>query len=143
MEKVELSVSELKEEIQTLSRLKSEHDAIEEILDAKKKELEAKKLEILACLQRNELPGLKVPGVLNVSVRNEFYVKQPINQENEEAFYAWLKENNLDGMRKVNHQSLNALYRERLEAAAEQGDIVVIPGLETPTTRTTLTIRKA
>lgn len=138
----ELTIDQLRTEIETLRKLRDRIDEIEAEADGIKKELEAKKLDILACLQRNNLENFKVPGVLNVSIRNEFYVKQPDTPEKEKAFKEWLESEGLDHLRKVNFQTLNALYRERIDAAAEQGEIVVIPGLDQPGIRTTLSMRR-
>ena len=139
---MEMTVDQLRKEVEELKALSEQEDSAEEILNGIKKQIEAKKQIILSCLQANNLDNFKVPGVLQVSIRNEFYVKQPDTVEKVQAFNSWLETNGLDELRKVNSQTLNKLYRERLEAAAEQGEIVEIPGLDMPTTKTTLTKRK-
>lgn len=137
-----ITVEQLRKEVEELKSLRDQEDSAEEILSGIKRQIEEKKQAILACLQENNLENFKVPGVLQVSIRNEFYVKQPESAEEVSAFNQWLQKEGLEDLRKVNSQTLNKLYRERLEAAAEQGEIVDIPGLQPPTTRTTLTTRK-
>ena len=138
----EITIKQLHDAIIELKELKTQHDTAEDILSAIKSNLDAQKILVMDMLQKTGKQGEKIPGVLNVVLANNFYVAQPNSPENEQAFNGWLAENNLDALRKVHSQTLNAMYRERLEAAAEQGEIVVIPGLEPPTTKTTLRMLK-
>jgi len=138
----EITVKQLHDAIIDLKEIKNQKDSAEDILSGISERYEAQKLRVLDMLQKTGKQGEKIPGVANVVVANSFYVAQPNGADNEAAFNSWLAENNLDNLRKVNTQTLNAMFRERLEAAAENGEIVVIPGLEAPTTKTTLRILK-
>lgn len=138
----ELTVDQLRSEVEELKRLQEITNQAEEVFDQAKAKVDAKKMQILDCLERNGLENFKVPGVGQVYTRTEFFVKQPQSAEAEAEFNSWLQTNGYDHLRKVNTNTLKSFYREQLEVAAEKGEIVFIPGLELPTTRKTLTMRK-
>ena len=140
--KADLTVSDLKSEIEILKKLKEDSDAAEAAFDIVKASYETQRTKILAFLQENELPNFKVPGVLNVSVVNEFYVAYPQTQEDIEKFNAWLEDTGRSHMRKLHSATLNSLFKEEMEKATENGEVVQIPGLGQPTTKQKLMVRK-
>ena len=81
-----ITVEQLRKEVEELKSLRDQEDSAEEILSGIKRQIEEKKQAILACLQENNLENFKVPGVLQVSIRNEFYVKQPESAEDVSSF---------------------------------------------------------
>jgi len=139
METIE-SLNKIGEDIKNLQE---EVKQLENQVDQKKALLDELKLQVIETLQKNNLNSFKAACGVNMIISNKFYVAQPNSEENEEAFKKWLLENNLDNLRKVNSQTLTKLYRDLQEEAAERGELMVIPGLELPTTQTTLSIRKA
>lgn len=137
-----MEINELNNIGEEIKNLQEELKGLELQVDIKKAQLEDYKTQVIDVLQNNNLNSFKTSCGLNLIVTNKFYVAQPNGEENEKAFKEWLVANDLDNLRKVNSQTLNKLYRDLQEQASEQGEIVVIPGLELPTTRTTLSIRK-
>jgi len=137
-----VSIEDMNKLVERLKEAREKKDQAKIILSQIQAEEDTLEAELLEVLESQGLKNFRAACDIVVGTRNEFSVRQPQGPENEEAFNNWLKENDLDRLRKVNYQSLNSLYRERLEAAAAQGEVVVIPGLEAPTVRTTLTVRK-
>jgi len=137
-----ISISGTNALVEKLKGCREKKDQAKIILSQIQSEEDALEAEILEILQTTGLKNFGASCGVIVGIRNDFFVRQPDGPENEDQFNNWLGEQGLDRLRKVNYQSLNSLYRERLDAAAAQGEVVVIPGLESPTVRTTLTVRK-
>jgi hypothetical protein len=89
--------------------------------------------QIVAYLTECRKTNWKVEGIGQVSIRNNFTVKNPKTPDDKKAFFDYLKERGLfEDLATVNHQTLNAFYKS--ERAQAEGDATFnIPGIEAPT----------
>jgi hypothetical protein len=71
-------------------------------------------------------------------------VKTPKDPDSKAAFFAWLEGKGIkDEILNINSQTLNSLYKQELEAAAQRGDTEFsIPGIDLPTVFHQITMRK-
>jgi hypothetical protein len=138
----EITVKALHDAIKELKELKDQHDTASDILDGIKNSLDTKKNQVLSMLQATGKTSESVPGVMNAVLTHKYYVAQPESAEAEAEFNAYLAENNLDSMRKVNSATLTKFVREQFEAAAEKGELANIPGIKPPTIEVALRMNK-
>ena len=142
----EISVKEMDDNLAYLRKLKDEHAEVDKLKKeayAKLKEQEAKVVDLLKRTGKKRY----VSDFGNVTVIDELSVKTPKTPEEKRAFFSWI-ENNLgeqarDIYMTVNSRTLNSLYKEQSELAAQRGEVLTIDGLENPITVTKLSFRKA
>lgn len=74
----------------------------------------------------------------------KFQVKKPQTPEAKVAFWKWAEENgHTEALLDVNHNTLNAWFKEQFALAQERQDVDWMPdGLEAPSTRDSLSMRK-
>lgn len=137
-----LTLNDMPRAAEELKSLRDQKEQAEKILKEINEQLDSKKMEIISCLEENKMTSFSAPCGIKINIREEYTVTQPDSIENEQKLNAWLAENNLDNLRKVNYQTLNSMYRERLEIATEKGEPLFIPGLNAPNRRVTITVRK-
>ena len=101
----------------------------------------------MALLKRAGKDEYTVKGFGKVSIKEELSVKTPKSPEEKEAFFNWIKDTMGDdayfSYMTVNSNSLNSLYKQKVEEAGARGEILDVPGLEAPTSYTKLSLRKA
>ena len=117
-----------------------EHDAVGKALAEDRTRLEAKIMGYLEEMEKDSHKG-RLGTVYRVK---RFSVQTPKTPEDKEAFWAWvLKSKGVDvyrSLRSVNSRTLQAFYKEELEAA---GDIdFKMPGVQEPTYSETIGTRK-
>lgn len=124
------TLANFKTDVERVFALKREAEALELVFEAKKKELETLKAEVLGKLEQHGLENFKVPGLGMIGTRNNFAVSAPKDPEAKAAFKAWLDARGMSDLLSINYQTLNGLYKEQLEKAVEAGDSdFAIPGV--------------
>lgn len=115
-------ISELEDLEVRYSALKKECNASGEIVDAKR-------LAILDELKKQGMTAFKgTKGT--VSITHRYNVKFPQEPASREAFKKYLLANNaFESMWTVNHQRLNAWYKEEIESLTDSGEMPDVPGL--------------
>ena len=143
----ELSIEQMDRAVTALRELKDEYQTentkVKELY-AKVKEAEAK---VISLLQQTGKTRYIVEGVGQVSTTETLSVSTPKTPEQKQAFFAWLREElGEDGYltyATVNSNSLNSLYKQKVEEYGERGEVLRIEGLEEPTSYIKLSLRKA
>ena len=105
------------------------------------KELESKIQVAMDTLDMEKIP---VKGFGTYFRKSNFSVKVPKSEVEREAFFGYLKERGIfENMVTVNSMTLNAWFKQEMEAAVEKGDVdFKIPGIEEPKAFFTLQFRK-
>ena len=142
-----ISLAEMDQAIAELKTKREEYKAAKAIsdgLELEKRQLEARVVEML------EQAGKTVyvaEGVGRVKVSYEMSVQTPKTPEEKKAFFNWLATNMgqdvADAYLTVNSVSLNSLYNQLNEQAAQKGEVLSIDGLGEPIARTKLSLTKA
>lgn len=143
----EISVEEMDQAVKDLRAIRDQY-ALE---NAKVKEMyiQVKDAEekVMSMLKRAGKSKYIVEGVGSISLTETLSVQTPKTPEAKQAFFNWLKEEmGEDGYytyATVNSNSLNSLYRQKVEEYGERGEVLDIEGLEPPTSYTKLSLRKA
>ncbi len=146
MNSADITISEFEALIGEAYKLDTELDDIkrDQVSPRQKKleEVEGKILEYLAILEKTSYKS----DFGTVVRQNRYSVLTPKTVEQKKAFFLWLKEKGEDvywQYTSVNSNSLNALYKEELEIAKENGDLQFsLPGIGEPTVMTSLAKRK-
>lgn len=140
----EITVEQLRAHVEQLKSLSDQIDSASEILKGLNKQYDELSAKIMEALEKNGLENFKVPGLLTVYTVDRYSFKQPMGQENEEAFNAWLEQENLSHLRKLNSNTLNSELNQRRKKAEETGELFMPPpGIEAPTIIKQLNARKA
>lgn len=137
------TLGEVKDRVQELFAFQAEVKALEDALDVKKKQLEDMKAKLLGALEEGGIDSYKVPGLGMIGVRNNFSVTMPKDPDERVKFISYLEGRGLKDLLTVNHQTLNAFYKEQLDqAVAEENADFAVPGLGEPKHYKTLYLRK-
>lgn len=115
--------------------------------DAAKKvgeELDALEAKILSILEAHNLPNFTVAGAGTVYKTTKYSVSMPKDAENAAKLRQFLIDTGLESYLTVNHNSLNGLYKSKVEEAQSQGLPIdgLLPGVSEPTPYTTIGLRK-
>jgi hypothetical protein len=104
--------------------------------------LEAEETKMIEMLSSCDLTSFK-SKYGHAIITHRTSVKTPKTPEAQAMFKAWLKNNHLEHLLTVNSNSLNALYKDELEAARERGDSdFSIPGIDEVTIKQSLMFKK-
>lgn len=143
----EISIEQMDNEIRKLRELKDQYSEA----SAKSKELnnvyKEQEHRVISLLQRAGKTRYVVEGVANINLQETLSVQTPKTPEQKQAFFNWLREEmGEDGYltyATVNSNSLNSLYKQKVEEYGERGEVLDIEGLEPPTSYVKLSLRKA
>lgn len=143
--KKEVSLKDINEKITKLREADTYAKARKTEADLATAEVSHLKTEVIQMLAESGLKSYKLPGVGSVSIVEKLSVKTPKTHEDKEKFFEWLKTQGDDmyfQYASVNSNSLNSLFKMKQEEYAERGEVLDIPGLEEPSSYTTLSLKK-
>lgn len=143
----DISVEQMDQAVKNLRDIKDAYN----MENAKVKELYAQVKEaedrVVSLLKRAGKSKYIVEGVGQVITTETLSVQTPKTPEQKQAFFDWLRrELGEDGYltyATVNSNSLNSLYKQKVEEYGARGEVLDIEGLEPPTSYTKLSLRKA
>jgi hypothetical protein len=143
----EISLEQMDKAIKDLREAK---DAYQEASN-KAKELNAHyrdiEAQVITMLKQSGKKKYILEGIGQVIISEVLSVTTPKGTEQKKAFFDWLrKEMGEDGYltyATVNSNSLNSLYKQKVEEYGQRGEVLDIDGLDLPTSYTKLSLRKA
>jgi hypothetical protein len=144
-QKKEISIADVTAKITELREADTKSKASKKQHEADSAVVTDLKNEVIEMLQTSGLKNFKVPGIASVSLVDKLSVKTPKTHEEKEQFFTWLKEQGDDMYLQyatVNANSLNSLFKLKQEEAAENGEVLEIPGLSNPSSYSTLSLKK-
>lgn len=131
----QISVKELDSILETLGKLESEKDVIEETLKAKNKEISSVELRVTEVLKSLEREEYDCPHG-KVSFEEVFNVKMPL-EDQKELLWNWMREKGIyDRYATVHATSLKSLFKAERNAAIQNGEdplTFALPGMEPAT----------
>jgi len=137
---------QMDEYVKKLVGIKEEYDRAKAVLDEVSERLESAKLFLIETLKAANKKSYKVDGVALLTVTQTPSVKVPAGLMEKVQFFEYLKSKSEEaflGLVSVNSKTLNSWYKQEFDAFAEQGKVgFKIPGLEEPSVRESLSIRK-
>jgi len=116
-----------------------EKDAIATEANKKVKALEGRCVAFLKELKRD---NYNTPDG-TIYIQKKWTVQTPKTDEDKKSFFGWLEEQGIYwAYATVNSQSLNSLYKTKVEEATERGEMLSIPGIGAPSLYEGLGFRK-
>lgn len=141
----EVTVGELQFLVKAMFEKRAEYEQKSNEAKILSEELETLKSKVLAYLQENNQTSFKVDGVGQVYTSNKYQVTMPKDSENAKKLRDYLLgTEGLEGYLTVNHQSLNSLYKSKVEEALADGRSIsdALPGVSEPQVFTVIAMRK-
>lgn len=140
----DLTGAELRSQVENLKNISDQIDAAEAIVKDLNKQYETISQNLITYLQETKQKTVAFPGLLKITEVTDFYFGQPQSDEDVQNFNAWLENEGLQSLRKVNSQTLNAELNRRRKLAEENEELFIPPpGIDLPTTRHKLRVNKA
>lgn len=137
------TIAELDGMVKKCFELRAEYEALKEKSSEKYGEYEAMQAKVQSILEATGRLNHSTPGAGTISMKTQYTISFPKDSEKAAEFRKYLVDNGLDSMLTMNHQSLNAFYKSKLEEAGEGADpSQVLPGIGAPEQRITLSMRK-
>lgn len=141
----DISLSEINGMVKELFERKRDIDEHEELVSQKKLAMESLKQKLLQILDSQNMTKLPTEHGL-VYKQTKMQVSFPKDPARAAQLRAYFAKRGMEDMLTVNHMTLNSLYNdlvEELEARGETPDLDnIIPGVEKPTARDVLAMKK-
>lgn len=140
-----LTVGELQFLVKEMFVKRTQVEDKEEEAKVLRAELETLKSKVLAYLQDNNMTSFNVDDVGQVYSSNKYQVNMPKDPDNARKLREYLLgTEGLEGYLTVNHNSLNSLYKSKVEEALSKGASIegVLPGVGEPQVFTTIAMKK-
>ena len=141
-----ITIAELDEQVKQTVLKRAEYDKKKEESNKACREYQQEVDKLLQMMESCDKKSYKLDGVATVTRKEKYVVSTPKSTRDKRAFFEWLKnkydEESMWSYTSVNSNTLNSLYNQLREEAEELGEDLEISGLELPTTRVTLSIRK-
>ena len=137
------TIAELDGMVRECFRLRAEYEALKDQASEKNGEYEIMQAKVQSILEATGRLNHSTPGAGTISMVTKYQVSFPKDAEKAAAFRKYLLDNGLDAMLTMNHPSLNAFFKSKLEEAGESANpSQVLPGIDNPEQRITLSMRK-
>ena len=139
-----MQIDEFKALCTELFKKRAELETLQEQEKALSKDVEGLKHRIISVMDAMELENFHVPGLGKVYTQDRFNVSMPKDPEARQRLFAYLKDKKiLSKMVTINHQTLNAWYKEEMQAAVDGGQLdFKVPGIEESSHVRILSLRK-
>jgi len=140
-------VAQMDEALVNLRALKEEYASVDKIAKECHKRLKSAEGAVIQILRDAGKGTYITEGIGRATLTDKLSVATPKSIEEKVAFFKWIEDNlgteTRDAYMTVSSASLNKFYQEQSDLAAERGEVLEIDGLMAPTSRTTLSFRKA
>ena len=144
-EQQEITTKQLDIAVQELWDARRDYDAKKKISNEASEQVDKAELSLLDLLERANKKNYQLDGVAKVIAIQQFVVNTPKTFEDKEKFFAWLQTKlGHDGFiayLNINHQSLQALWKEQFELAEDKVGFTM-DGIGQPMERKTLRVNK-
>lgn len=123
------TLKELDNLISEIAELDGQAEGMKLTLKALNEQIAEKERKVMAMLEQAELKTFKGSRG-SMTIASRWGVKMPKEPEVKEALKAYCEERGIwDNLWTINHQTLNSMFKQAMEAATEAGEMIDIPGL--------------
>lgn len=137
------TIQELDAMVKKCFELRAEYESLKDQASEKHGEYECMQAKVQSILEATGRLNHETPGAGKISLVTKYQVSFPKDAESAAIFRQYLVDNGLDSMLTMNHQTLNGFYKSKLEELGDGADPTkVLPGIETPEARVTVSMRK-
>ena len=145
--KEDVSIDDMDSAITELREAKSEYDVVKKDVDRYKVRVDEAQRKVMDLMKRAGKETYIVEGIGRATLREELSVRTPKSPEQKKAFFDWILkhmgEDAYYAYLNVNSQSLNSLFKQKVEEYGLRGEVLEIDGLEPATSFTKLSFRKS
>jgi hypothetical protein len=139
----QITIQELDAIVKEMFQKRAEAEALEDQASELTKEVEALKFKVMNILEATGRLNHETPGAGKVYTTTKYQISYPKDGEEAAKFRQYLIDHGMESMLTMNHQSLNAFFKSKLEEAGEGADpSKVLPGIGSPEARITLSMKK-
>lgn len=139
----QITIQELDAIVKDMFAKRKQVEDLESQASELNKEVEALKFKVLNILEATGRLNHETPGAGKVYTTTKYQVSYPKDPEDAAKFRQYLVDHGMSSMLTMNHQSLNAFFKSKLEEAGEGADpSSVLPGIGSPEARITLSMKK-
>ena len=122
---------------------RAQAEALEDQAKEISAEVEAIKAKVMSILEATGRLNHETPGAGKVYSQTKYQVSYPKDGEDAAKFRQYLMDNGMESMLTMNHMTLNAFFKSKLEEAGEGADpSKVLPGIGSPEARVVLAMKK-
>ena len=143
----EVSIEQMDDAVKKLRLAKEEKTKAKAVYDSVQKQYAEAEAKVMALMEHSGKKTYIAEGFGRVTVKEELSVRTPKTPEDKQKFFDWLRnhmgEDAYYAYMTVNSRSLNSLYKQKVEEYGEQGKVLEIDGLESPSSFTKLSFTKA
>jgi predicted nuclease with TOPRIM domain len=137
------TIQELDTMVKQCFALRAEYDELKDKASEKHSEYEALQAKIQNILEATGRLNHETPGAGKITLVTKSQVSFPKDEVNAAKLRQYLLDNGMDSMLTMNHQSLNGFFKSKLEELGDGADPTkVLPGIESPEARVTVSMRK-
>ena len=141
-----ITIEELDAQVLKTVEQRAVYDAAKEESNKQHKIYQQEVDKLLQMMEACDKKSYKLDGVATISRKEKYVVPTPKSTRDKRAFFQWLQqkydEESMWAYASVNSNTLNSLYNTLREEAEELGQELHVDGIDLPTTRVTLSIRK-
>lgn len=139
----QITIQELDAIVKDMFAKRKQAEELEDQASELNKEVEALKFKVMDILEATGRLNHETPGAGKVYTTTKYQVSYPKDPVESAKFRQYLFDHGMESMLTVNHNSLNAFYKSKLEEAGEGADpSAVLPGIGNPEARITLSMKK-
>jgi uncharacterized protein (DUF885 family) len=137
------TIQELDAMVKKCFELRAEYEALKQQASDKHSEYETMQYKVQNILEATGRLNHNTPGAGTISMVTKYQVSFPKDEESARRFRQYLVIHGMENMLTMNHQTLNAFYKSKLEELGEGADPArVLPGVGAPEQRVTISMRK-
>jgi hypothetical protein len=137
------TIAELDGMVRECFRLRAEYEALKDQASEKNGEYETMQAKVQSILEATGRLNHSTPGAGTISMVTKYQVSFPKDEENASKFRQYLIDNGMESYLIMNYQTLNGLYKSKKDELGDGADPTkVLPGIETPEARVTVSMRK-
>lgn len=142
----QISLKQISEMVELLFVKRAELEERQKALDEESKELEIVKQKVISILADHNQTEFSHKQYGKVYTQTKFQVSMPKDPAKSAALRAYFAKRGMEDMLTVNHMTLNSLYNSIKDEKEANGEPIVlneiIPGVEEPTARVVLAMKK-
>lgn len=137
------TIQELDAMVLEMFNKRAEAEKLEDEASKLSAQVEVIKAKVMNILEATGRLNHETPGCGKVYTQTKYQVTFPKEQESADIFRSYLRSIGADAMLTMNHMTLNAFFKSKLEEAGEGADpSKVLPGVGKPEERIVLAMKK-
>lgn len=140
------TIQELDALVKQMFDKRAEVERLEKEASEMNGQVELLKARVMGILEATGRLNHETPGCGKIYTQTKYQVSFPKDQESADLFRGYLMENGMDSMLTMNHQTLNAFFKSKVEEIEQGGGTPdlrqILPGIGEPDKRVVLAMKR-